>query len=296
MVVSTAMNGIQLLEHMADDGWIRYDLILLDWMMPEMDGVTACRLLRERIPNDLLPVIFLTAKTDSGALEKGFEVGGTDFITKPLNRKEVIARVICQGYASRHARARFFDSIPVVPCILTQRPFWQMRPTSGTKQLFVISFHTTTTKIGGPSDANINSIDGTCHPLDGPAFLHYFQVETLTFESDWKFHELAEDNVTFLAPSTTVEQVKRFLRTILSAWAANVLPSHQNGGAALDKPRVTVGVDYCDVRAHLFGERLPMLAVVESCSSMAQSLARQGIKHEDISFSMAAEAMLSPFG
>lgn len=120
--------------------------------MPVMDGISACRLLRQRIPGDLLPVIFLTAKTDPGAVQKGFEAGGTDFVTKPLNRQSVISRTICQGLASRRARARYFDTIPMAVSILTQDPFWKMRPASGEREMFVVSMHV-------PSPDNNNKND-----------------------------------------------------------------------------------------------------------------------------------------
>lgn len=289
MVVTTATNGIQLLELVADDAWTEFDVVLLDWMMPEMDGVTACRLLRERIPADLLPVLFLTAKTDAGALETAFEVGGTDYITKPLNRKEVIARTACQGRASRHARARFFDSIPIVPFILSQRPFWKMRPAHGSQDMFVICIYTTNTRTGDLHEEDSNGLNSESHVLDGPALLHYFQLEPMTSQSDWKFHELGKDSVTFLASSTTAEQVTQFVRSCVSAWARDisVLSTTQSNGA-VNKPCVRVGVDYRLVRAHLFGERLPMLAVVESCSETAWILARKGTKHEEIILSDSA--------
>ncbi|OQY03467.1 MAG: hypothetical protein B6I20_04940 [Bacteroidetes bacterium 4572_117] len=72
---------------------IQFDLILLDIMMPEMDGFEVCRLLKKDIKTKDIPVIFLTAKTDEMSLKKGFETGGVDFITKPFKSSELIARV-----------------------------------------------------------------------------------------------------------------------------------------------------------------------------------------------------------
>jgi DNA-binding response OmpR family regulator len=67
------------------------DICVLDIMLPNVDGYTICKTLRSRFP--LLPVIFLTAKTDTTSLVKGFESGGTDYIKKPFSMEELIVRI-----------------------------------------------------------------------------------------------------------------------------------------------------------------------------------------------------------
>ena len=69
------------------------DLILLDIMMPEMDGYEVCRLLKEDPATEHIPVIFLTAKTQEGDETKGFELGAVDYITKPIVPPILMARV-----------------------------------------------------------------------------------------------------------------------------------------------------------------------------------------------------------
>ncbi len=71
----------------------RFDLILLDIMMPGIDGYEVCRRIRgdERF-NDI-PIIFLTAKADVDSIEQGFAVGGMDYIVKPFHAAELLARV-----------------------------------------------------------------------------------------------------------------------------------------------------------------------------------------------------------
>jgi diguanylate cyclase (GGDEF)-like protein len=72
------------------------DLILLDIMMPEMDGIETCRRLKaDEVTRDI-PIIFITAKTEAEDVVKGFEVGGVDYITKPFNLEEVRVRVETQ--------------------------------------------------------------------------------------------------------------------------------------------------------------------------------------------------------
>ena len=70
-----------------------FDLILLDIMMPEMDGYEVCKILKENPSTSEIPIIFLTAKADMDSIIKGFEIGGQDYITKPFNAAELLARV-----------------------------------------------------------------------------------------------------------------------------------------------------------------------------------------------------------
>ena len=70
-----------------------FDLILLDIMMPEMDGFEVCSILRDDERTAKTPIIFLTAKNDTESIIKGFEVGAQDYLTKPFNTNELLARV-----------------------------------------------------------------------------------------------------------------------------------------------------------------------------------------------------------
>ncbi len=83
-----ATNGPRALELAARR---RPDLILLDVMMPGMDGFEVCRRLKADMALAEIPVIFCTARTDD--ISTGFEAGGCDYITKPINADEVLARV-----------------------------------------------------------------------------------------------------------------------------------------------------------------------------------------------------------
>lgn len=68
-------------------------LILLDIMMPEMDGYEVCRTLKEDEDTKDIPIIFLTAKVSSEDIIRGFNLGAVDYITKPFNPKELLSRV-----------------------------------------------------------------------------------------------------------------------------------------------------------------------------------------------------------
>ena len=88
--LSIATNGKQALAALER---IRPDLILLDVMMPEMDGFETCRRLKENESWREIPIIFLTAKTETADLVKGFEAGAVDYVGKPFNAHELLARV-----------------------------------------------------------------------------------------------------------------------------------------------------------------------------------------------------------
>lgn len=88
--LSIATNGLQALDVL---GKIRPDLILLDVMMPEMDGFETCRRIKDSETLRDIPIIFLTAKTETPDIVKGFEVGAVDYVAKPFNVSELLARV-----------------------------------------------------------------------------------------------------------------------------------------------------------------------------------------------------------
>lgn len=85
-----ATNGEQAIDLVEQT---RPDLILLDVMMPKIDGFETCKIIKSKSENENIPVIFITALTDSDSLVKGFRVGGVDYITKPFNKDELVSRV-----------------------------------------------------------------------------------------------------------------------------------------------------------------------------------------------------------
>lgn len=74
-------------------GQERPDIILLDIMMPVLDGYETCRHLKASVATADIPIIFITALTEVEDKLKGFEVGGVDYVTKPFQHDEVLARV-----------------------------------------------------------------------------------------------------------------------------------------------------------------------------------------------------------
>ena len=89
-VILTAMGGQEALDKLRD---LLPDLVILDVMMPGMDGWEACRRLREDPATAGIQVIFVTARDNAEDIAKGFEVGGMDYVPKPFEPLELTARV-----------------------------------------------------------------------------------------------------------------------------------------------------------------------------------------------------------
>ena len=88
--INVAQNGLQALDIV---GKVTPDLILLDVMMPELDGFETCKRLKDDPATAEIPVIFLTAKVETDDIVKGFELGAVDYVTKPFNTTELLKRV-----------------------------------------------------------------------------------------------------------------------------------------------------------------------------------------------------------
>jgi two-component system alkaline phosphatase synthesis response regulator PhoP len=88
--VVTAVDGVDALEKLASE---TPDLILLDIMMPRMSGFEVCRKIKSDPTTRDIPVIMVTALNELTDIERGVESGTDDFITKPVNRLELITRV-----------------------------------------------------------------------------------------------------------------------------------------------------------------------------------------------------------
>jgi DNA-binding response OmpR family regulator len=88
--IALALDGDSALQIVREN---KIDLILLDIMMPGMDGFEVCKILKEKSETKDIPIIFLTARTESEDIIRGFQLGGVDYITKPFNREELYARV-----------------------------------------------------------------------------------------------------------------------------------------------------------------------------------------------------------
>lgn len=86
-LAANAENALKIL------GVHKVDIILLDVMMPGMDGFELCRRIKSEPTTRDIPVIFLTADTETSSMVEGFQSGGVDFITKPFRKEELYVRL-----------------------------------------------------------------------------------------------------------------------------------------------------------------------------------------------------------
>ncbi len=99
--IAVAQNGHDTIEFAKKK---QPDLIVLDVMMADMDGIEVCSKLKTDPETADIPVIFLTAKNDTDTIKKCFEVGAVDYITKPFNNYELLARVKVHAELQMHKK------------------------------------------------------------------------------------------------------------------------------------------------------------------------------------------------
>ena len=88
--VVTAYNGEEALQHVQ---WQRPDLILLDVMMPGIDGFTVCKRLKDNSDTCLIPVVIMTALGQTEDRIKGIDAGADDYVVKPYDARHLMARI-----------------------------------------------------------------------------------------------------------------------------------------------------------------------------------------------------------
>ena len=72
---------------------VKPDLVLLDWMLPNVSGIELCRQLRSRLDTREIPVIMLTARGEEEDRVRGLQTGADDYVTKPFSMSELVARM-----------------------------------------------------------------------------------------------------------------------------------------------------------------------------------------------------------
>ena len=117
--LKVAPNGARALQVCESDQ--RIDLILLDVTMPEMDGFEVCRRLKTMPSRSNVPVIFLTARTDTADIVRGFETGAVDYVAKPFNAHELLARVNTHLVLDRLHRDNERLLLNVLPATIADR-------------------------------------------------------------------------------------------------------------------------------------------------------------------------------
>ncbi len=115
-MVLVALDGASALERMQRR---RPDVVLLDAMMPGLDGFETCRRIKAQAELADIPVLFMTALCDSEHVVEGFAAGGIDYVTKPIRTDEVLARVAVHLRTARSLQSA--RSVPALKPVPTQQ-------------------------------------------------------------------------------------------------------------------------------------------------------------------------------
>ena len=122
--VLVALNGKSAIEIVKED---KIDLILLDIMMPEMDGFEVCEILKADTKLQDIPIVFITANVDEDSIERAYEIGGADYVTKPFRPRELLARVKLQlENKCLLEELRFIASYDEMTGIYNRREFFRL--------------------------------------------------------------------------------------------------------------------------------------------------------------------------
>lgn len=122
--VIVALDGVSALE-IVDENDV--DLILLDIMMPQIDGYEVCNRLKSKESSSNIPIIFITARDDEKSIEKAYETGALDYITKPFKALELLARVNTQLKVKELINhLDFISSYDEMTAIYNRRKFFEL--------------------------------------------------------------------------------------------------------------------------------------------------------------------------
>ncbi len=122
--VIVALDGVSALEIVEEN---EVDLILLDIMMPQIDGYEVCNRLKSKESSSNIPVIFITARDDENSIEKAYEAGALDYITKPFKALELLARVNTQLKVKELIdHLDFISSYDEMTAIYNRRKFFEL--------------------------------------------------------------------------------------------------------------------------------------------------------------------------
>lgn len=117
-----ATNGEDALKILEEE---RVDLVLLDILMPGIDGFEVCRRIKQNSEWNKIPVVFITAKSDEDTIEEAYAIGGIDYVTKPFKPRELRARVKTHlEFQSMVQHLDFIASYDMLTGILNRRKFF----------------------------------------------------------------------------------------------------------------------------------------------------------------------------
>ena len=190
---------------------VSFDLILLDIMMPGMDGFEVCEVLKSMENTNEIPIIFLTARTDQDSILKGFEIGGVDYVTKPFNEKELLVRIRTH-LDLKHTRDALRSELEFKKRMMTENAL----------------FITRRTELGNSIISDLRQINKETHNEYSDRILTAVsKLKNLIQGQDWKEFEIRfeeehgkfRENLIMMHPDLTPNEIKlcTFLRLDMSS-------------------------------------------------------------------------------
>jgi diguanylate cyclase (GGDEF)-like protein len=184
------------------------DIILLDIMMPEMDGYEVCNILKANPDTKNIPILFITAKTDEESIEKAYDVGGIDYVTKPFKPKELLARLKTQLENQRLIKELdHLASRDTMTGIYNRRKFFEL----GTK-LFNSTDDIFATMIDIDKFKNINDQYG--HPFGDVVIKSVTQNISNQILPDAIFARLGGEEFAILCKADSIDEVHHKIESI----------------------------------------------------------------------------------
>ena len=188
------------------------DIILLDIMMPEMDGYEVCNILKSKPHTKNIPILFITAKTDEESIEKAYDVGGIDYVTKPFKPKELLARVKSQLENQRLIRElEFMASRDSMTGIYNRRKFFEL----GTKAFNAANDNHFAIMIDIDKFKNIN--DNYGHPFGDIVIKSVTQNISNHLLPDAIFARLGGEEFAILCEADSIDEVQNKIEKIREA-------------------------------------------------------------------------------
>lgn len=221
---------------------VSFDLILLDVMMPGMDGFEVCKVLKTMEHTKDVPVVFLTARTDQPSVLKGFEIGGIDYVTKPFSEKELLVR-ISTHLELKHARDALAHELDFKKKIMTENALYITRRTELSNAIIDDLRHINKETHNEYSDKILSAISKLRSLIQGQDFKEF----EIRFERE---HGQFRERILSLHPELTPNEVKlcTFLRLNMSSKEISEI-THQSLRAletARSRMRKKLGLERAD--------------------------------------------------
>ncbi len=206
--VSVALSGEKALKLVQKKD---IDLILLDIMMPGMDGYEVCNILKSQQKTKDIPILFITAKTDDESIVKGFETGGIDYISKPFRPIELKARVKTHLKLGQTLKSlEYMATRDYMTGIYNRRRFFDLG-----RELFDVSDNLFAVMIDIDKFKNVNDTYG--HPFGDVVIISVTDTISKLISDDDIFGRLGGEEFTILCEANSVEEVSQKVEGIRKA-------------------------------------------------------------------------------